>query len=290
MKPDRCLPPAAWRLCLALGAAAMLLALASGCSTAAEEPAPARPEPAAAALQGSAPKEAPPTAARGPDGKPWSPPVFTARQQERDEMVRVIKAYGLEDGPVLAAMAAVPRHEFVPPALARSAYANTPLPIGHEQTISQPYIVAEMTRQLRLKAGAKVLEIGTGSGYQAAVLTHFTTEVYSIEIIKPLAEEAQNRLKRLGYDVVKVRCGDGAKGWPEAAPFDAIIGTCTAGEVPPPLVEQLKASGRMVIPIGQENRTQYLMLIEKDAAGRVHRRPLMPVRFVPLLSEDPTAK
>jgi protein-L-isoaspartate(D-aspartate) O-methyltransferase len=247
---------------------AVLLAAAPGCSSVTENTQVARP---------------------GAPGVKVPSPV-AARQRQRDEMVRVIRGYGLEDAAVLAAMAAVPRHEFVPPAYSFSAYGDTPLPIGHGQTISQPYIVAEMTRQLRLEPGAKVLEIGTGSGYQAAVLTHFTSEVYSIEIIKPLAEEAEKRLKRLGYGTVKVRCGDGFNGWPEAAPFDAIIGTCVAGAVPPPLIEQLKAGGRMVIPIGEESGLQSLMLIEKDSEGKVHRRPLMPVRFVPLLRGDPTAK
>jgi protein-L-isoaspartate(D-aspartate) O-methyltransferase len=218
------------------------------------------------------------------------PSPVAARQRERDEMVRVIRGYGLADETVLAAMAAVGRHEFVPPASSQFAYADTPLPIGYGQTISQPYIVAEMTRQLHLKAGAKVLEIGTGSGYQAAVLAQLTSEVYTIEIIRPLAEQARERLKRLGYASVKVRCGDGFNGWPEAAPFDAIIGTCVAGEVPPPLIEQLEAPGRMVIPIGEVSGLQSLMLIEKDADGKVHRRPLLPVRFVPLLRADPTAK
>jgi protein-L-isoaspartate(D-aspartate) O-methyltransferase len=262
---------------LVLGGLVLLLAAAAGCAPAAGPQSPAS-------------KEAPAPAGRGPAGAPWSPPVFTDRRPERDAMVRVIRAYGLEDKAVLAAMAAVPRHAFVPPALSRDAYDDTPLPIGHGQTISQPYIVAEMTRQLGLKPGEKVLEIGTGSGYQAAVLTHFTTEVYSIEIIKPLADEARKRLQRLGYGVVKVRHGDGFNGWPEAAPFDAIIGTCVAGEVPPPLIEQLKKGGRLVIPLGEEDSVQYLMRIEKDADGKVHRRPLMPVRFVPLLRGDPTAK
>ena len=247
---------------------AVLLAVAPGCSSVTENTQVARPG--------------------APGAKEPSP--VAARQSERDEMVRVIRGYGLEDEAVLAAMAVVQRHEFVPPAYSRFAYADTPLPIGYGQTISQPYIVAEMTRQLHLKAGAKVLEIGTGSGYQAAVLAHLTSEVYTIEIIKPLAEEARERLKRLGYASVKVCCGDGFNGWPEAAPFDAIIGTCVAGEVPPPLIEQLKAPGRMVIPIGEEWGPQSLMLIEKDAEGKVHRLPLLPVRFVPLLRTDPTAK
>jgi len=288
MNSERRPPKQTLASCLMPGALALLLAAAQGCSTVSENPTAARPASPAAGPQGSASKEAP-AAGREP-GKSWSPPVFTARQRERDEMVRVIKAYGLQDEAVLAAMAAVPRHEFVPAAYSLSAYADTPLPIGHGQTISQPYIVAEMTRQLRLRPGEKVLEIGTGSGYQAAVLTHFTTEVYSIEIIRPLAEEARKRLERLEYGPVKVRCGDGFNGWPEAAPFDAIIGTCVAGAVPPPLVEQLKAGGRMVIPIGEEDSIQYLMRIEKDADGKVHRRPLMPVRFVPLLRGDPTAR
>ena len=290
MNSERRPPKQTLASCLMPGALALLLAAAQGCSTVSENPTAARPAPPAAATKGPASKEAPVAWATREPGKSWSPPVFTARQRERDEMVRVIKAYGLQDEAVLAAMAAVPRHEFVPAAYSLSAYADTPLPIGHGQTISQPYIVAEMTRQLRLRPGEKVLEIGTGSGYQAAVLTHFTTEVYSIEIIRPLAEEARKRLQRLGYGVVKVRCGDGFNGWPEAAPFDAIIGTCVAGAVPPPLLEQLKAGGRMVIPIGEEDSIQYLMLIEKDADGKVHRRPLMPVRFVPLLRGDPTAR
>ncbi|MBE3123579.1 MAG: protein-L-isoaspartate(D-aspartate) O-methyltransferase [Planctomycetes bacterium] len=225
-----------------------------------------------------------------PPPRDWTPPKFTARQAERQAMAEVIRRYGLTDEAVLGVMAAVPRHEFVPADLAPSAYADTPLPIGHGQTISQPYIVAEMTRQLRLKPGAKVLEIGTGSGYQAAVLAHQTPKVFSIEIVRPLAQEAAKRLARLGYGVVRVRYGDGFYGWPEEAPFDAIIGTCVAGEVPPPLIQQLKAGGRMVIPLGQRDGAQDLALIEKDAEGKVTRRSLLPVRFVPLLREDPTQR
>ena len=227
-------------------------------------------------------------AARSTEG--WVPPVFTERQRERDEMVRVIRSYGLTDEAVLKAMAAVPRHEFVPPAYQASAYEDHPLPIGIGQTISQPYIVAEMTSQLKLKASDKVLEVGTGSGYQAAVLTHLTTHVYTIEIIKPLADAAAGRLKRLGYTVVHVRCGDGFQGWPEEAPFDAIMVTFAVNAIPPPLLGQLKAGGRMVAPVADESGTEWLTLIQKDAAGQVSTKRLIPVRFVPLLRKDPTQK
>jgi protein-L-isoaspartate(D-aspartate) O-methyltransferase len=227
-------------------------------------------------------------AARSAEG--WAPPVFTDRQRERDEMVRVIRSYGLADEAVLKAMAAVPRHEFVPPAYQASAYEDHPLPIGVGQTISQPYIVAEMTSQLKLKPGDKVLEVGTGSGYQAAVLAHLTKNVYTIEIIKPLADSAAERLKRLGYTVVNTRCGDGFLGWPEAAPFDAVMVTFAVDAIPPPLLEQLKGGGRMVAPVADESGTEWLTLIQKDVAGQVSTKRLIPVRFVPLLRKDPTQK
>jgi len=271
----------------------LLLAAAPGCSTAAENPSSS--ETAANAAEPAAPAKPDKTDATATKTdetkeKTWTPPTFTARQRERDRMVEVIKNYGCTDEAVLAAMAAVPRHEFVPMKVGSLAYRDGPLPTAHGQTISQPYMVAEMTRLLRLKDGDKVLEIGTGSGYQAAVLTHFTREVYTIEIIKPLADTAAKRLKRLGYDPVQVRCGDGHFGWPEHAPFDAIIGTAVAGKVPPALIEQLKVGGRMVIPIGPEHGVQRLMLVEKDAPGLVRQRSIMLVRFVPMLHEDPTAK
>ncbi|MFO8013621.1 MAG: protein-L-isoaspartate(D-aspartate) O-methyltransferase [Phycisphaerae bacterium] len=218
----------------------------------------------------------------------WSPPTFTERQAERRRMARVIEAYGLKDKQVLKAMRSVPRHEFVPDDVARRAYDDSPLPIGYGQTISQPYMVAEMTRRLDLDRGDHVLEIGTGSAYQAAVLAHFTPNVYTMEIVGPLAEAARKRLDRLGYDPVKVRHGDGYHGWPEGGPFDAIIVTCAAGQIPPPLVKQLKAGGRMVIPVGGRFSVQRLMLVEKDKAGEVTSRSLMAVRFVPLLRQDPT--
>jgi protein-L-isoaspartate(D-aspartate) O-methyltransferase len=198
-------------------------------------------------------------------------------------MVAVIRRYGLTDEKILAAMAAVPRHEFVPSSQSRRAYADGPLPIGYGQTISQPYIVAEMTRQLKLTAESKVLEIGTGSGYQAAVLTEFTPKVFTIEIIEALAESAEERLARLGYSTVQTRRGDGYHGWAEEAPFDAIIVTAAAGQIPPPLVEQLADGGRMVIPVGGPFSIQTLMLVEKGADGSIRSRQLMAVRFVPLV-------
>ena len=202
-------------------------------------------------------------------------------------MVETIRRYGLTDAAVLRAMERVPRHAFVPRAQQRRAYQDSPLPIGHGQTISQPFIVAEMTRQLNLKPGDRVLEIGTGSGYQAAVLTEFTTEVYTVEIIEPLARTATEALNGWGYDVVDVRVGDGYYGWEEKAPFDAIIVTCAAGQIPPPLIAQLAPGGRMVIPVGPPGAMQTLYYLEKDEDGQVRSRSLMSVRFVPLLREAP---
>jgi protein-L-isoaspartate(D-aspartate) O-methyltransferase len=213
----------------------------------------------------------------------WEPPRFTGRQKERDTMVQVIRAYGLKDKAVLRAMGAVPRHEFVPEHLSKQAYADNPLPIGYGQTISQPYIVAEMTRLLELKPNSHVLEIGTGSGYQAAVLTEFTPHVYTIEIVRPLAEAAEKRLKRLGYDVVEVRMGDGYYGWPEKAPFDGIVVTAAAAQIPPPLLQQLAPGGRMVIPVGGVFSQQSLTLVTKEKDGTVRSRSLMPVSFVPFV-------
>jgi protein-L-isoaspartate(D-aspartate) O-methyltransferase len=219
-------------------------------------------------------------------GEKWSPPRFSARQRERDRMVGVIRAYGLTDEAVLRAMSAVPRHEFVPENYSSSAYIDSPLPIGYGQTISQPYMVAEMTRQLRLNPDSRVLEVGTGSGYQAAVLTEFTPHVYSVEIIGPLATTACKRLNRLGYAVVQSGKGDGYYGWPKEAPFDAIIVTCAAGQIPPPLIKQLAPGGRMVIPVGSPFATQSLMLVTKDSDGKVRSTSLMLVRFVPLVRKE----
>jgi protein-L-isoaspartate(D-aspartate) O-methyltransferase len=185
---------------------------------------------------------------------------------------------------VKAAMTKVPRHLFVPPELQRYAYENVPLPIGHDQTISQPYIVALMTDLLALKKSDRVLEIGTGSGYQAAVLSELAGNVYTIEILAPLAADARERLARLGYGNVEVRTGDGYKGWPEKAPFDAIMVTAGADEVPAPLLEQLKPGGKMVIPLGSSSMMR-LTLIEKGPDGRTKSREIIPVRFVPFTRE-----
>jgi protein-L-isoaspartate(D-aspartate) O-methyltransferase len=198
-------------------------------------------------------------------------------------MVDQIASRGVRDSTTLRAMRAVPRHEFVPAELAGSAYGDHPLPIGLGQTISQPYIVAYMTEALHPRPDMKVLEVGTGSGYQAAVLAEAGCEVYSIEISKDLASSATERLARLGYERVRTRHGDGYEGWPAAAPFDGIIVTAAADRVPPPLLSQLKPGGRMVIPEGESDEVQRLTLIEKDAQGKVRTTELLPVRFVPLL-------
>ena len=186
---------------------------------------------------------------------------------------------------VVAAMEKVERHRFVPAALAAFAYFNRPLPIGHGQTISQPFIVALMTDLMKIEEGDRVLEIGTGSGYQAAVLAEVAGSVYSIEIIEPLGKQAGRRLESLGYRNVETKVGDGYYGWPEAAPFDAIMVTAAASHVPPPLIKQLKPGGRMVIPLGTQFMTQYLMLVEKRMDGSVTTRQILPVRFVPLTGE-----
>ena len=186
------------------------------------------------------------------------------------------------DPRVLAALGKVPRHEFVPRAERDRAYFNEPLPIGHGQTISQPYIVAVMTDLLDPKPGDRVLEIGTGSGYQAAVLAELVKAVYTIEIIEPLGRAAAERLHALDYANVATRIGDGYYGWPEQAPFDGIVVTAAADHVPPPLLAQLKPGGRMVIPVGSRYLTQQLVLITKNQDGTLQTRQLLPVRFVPL--------
>ncbi|MFZ5495712.1 MAG: protein-L-isoaspartate(D-aspartate) O-methyltransferase [Verrucomicrobiota bacterium] len=186
----------------------------------------------------------------------------------------------------LAAMRKVPRHLFVPAELQAMAYDDRPLPINHGQTISQPYIVACMTEQLAPTRGMRILEIGTGSGYQAAILAEICAEVYTIEIIPELAAEASARLRRLGYKNIHTRVGDGWKGWPEAAPFDAIIVTAAAEDIPPPLLAQLKEGGRMIIPVGPHGGAQDLVLVTKEN-GLVGTRPLIPVRFVPFVRTEP---
>ena len=193
-----------------------------------------------------------------------------------------IERRDISDRSVLEALANVPRHEFVPESLRRVAYRDRPLPIGHAQTISQPYIVAYMTEALKLKPGEKVLEVGTGSGYQAAVLSELTPHVFSIEIVRALGTVASACLKRLGYKTIRCKVADGYFGWKKHAPFDAIIVTCAAGSVPPPLVRQLKVGGRMCIPVGPPGRLQRLILVTKNAEGRVRTRSLLSVAFVPL--------
>ena len=188
---------------------------------------------------------------------------------------------------VLAAMNKVPRQRFVPPSEERHAYDNRPLPIGHGQTISQPFIVALMTDLLALRPNDRVLEIGTGCGYQAAVLGELAREVYTIEIIAPLAQQAAARLAALGYRNVTVRSGDGYLGWPEQAPFDAVMVTAGALAVPPALVQQLKPGGKLVIPIGPQWSGQHLFVIEKDAGGRTNTSKRLAVRFVPLTRDKP---
>jgi protein-L-isoaspartate(D-aspartate) O-methyltransferase len=205
-----------------------------------------------------------------------------AFRAERERMVsRDIAQRGVRDAATLAAMRAVPRHLFVPEARQRQAYADTPLPIGYGQTISQPYIVAYMTELLELEPGLRALEIGTGSGYQAAVLAEILDEVYTIEIIPELARWGEGNLRRAGYDQVQVRHADGYHGWDEHAPYDAIVVTAAADHIPPPLVEQLRDGGRMVIPVGSPFRTQMLMLVTRDGED-VRTESLLPVRFVPL--------
>ena len=186
------------------------------------------------------------------------------------------------DKRVMEVMARVPRHEFVPRSQRPYAYQNRPLPIGYGQTISQPYIVALMTDLLKVDKDDVVLEVGTGSGYQAAILGELTKKAYTIEIIPELAKSATERLKRLGYTNVATRTGDGYYGWKEAGPFDGIMVTAAASQIPPPLVKQLKPGGRMVIPVGSPFLTQHLMLVEKDAKGQIKTRQILPVRFVPL--------
>ena len=186
------------------------------------------------------------------------------------------------DARVIQAMSKVPRHEFVPEIYRHLAYQNRPLPIGHGQTISQPYVVALMTDLLSIKSTDKALEIGTGSGYQAAILAELSDQVFTIEIIDELAKKARTVLEKQGYKNIKTRIGDGYYGWQEHAPFDVIIVTAAAGHIPPPLIRQLKPGGRMVIPVGSRFMVQQLVLVEKDDKGKVSSRQILPVRFVPL--------
>ncbi len=214
-------------------------------------------------------------APRGPEGE---------LESARARMIREhLAGRGVRDERVLRAMGEVPRHEFVPPALRRHAYDDRPLPIGGGQTISQPYIVAAMTELAKVGPDDIALEIGTGSGYQAAILARLARRVYTIEILPDLAESARARLDRLGYTNVLVRAGDGYQGWPEHAPFDVIVVTAAPDEVPSALIDQLKPGGRLVVPVGPEDAVQSLKLIEKDLGGALRERDVMPVRFVPMV-------
>lgn len=215
-----------------------------------------------------------------------APGLAQERADDRARMVHEqIAERGIEDQEVLGAMLAVRRHLFVPERFRDVAYSDRPLPIGHGQTISQPYIVAFMTALLEIDRDDRVLEIGTGSAYQAAVASHLADSVFTIEIVPELAESAAERLERLGYRNVVAKQGDGYFGWPEHAPFDAIVVTAAAGHVPPPLIEQLAPGGRMAIPVGGPFQTQHLIVVRKAADGSVTTRSLMPVRFVPLTRE-----
>jgi protein-L-isoaspartate(D-aspartate) O-methyltransferase len=211
-------------------------------------------------------------------------PDYAAERRRMVEQQLAGPWRGIKNPAVLKAMGSVPRHAFVPEAQRPYAYADQALPIGYGQTISQPYVVAFMTEQLDPRASDKVLEIGTGSGYQAAVLSGLVASVYSIEIIEPLAHQAEALLKRLGYSNVQVRAGDGYRGWPEAAPFDAIIVTAAPDHVPQPLIDQLKDGGRMIIPVGDLGR-QELYLLRKRGI-RLDREAVLPVRFVPMTGES----
>jgi protein-L-isoaspartate(D-aspartate) O-methyltransferase len=221
--------------------------------------------------------------------KPAPPPAADATEnpgytEARHRMVEEqLRGRDITNTRVLEAMDRIPRHRFAPEHLRDLAYADTPAPIGHDQTISQPYIVALMTQAAHLQPESRVLDIGTGSGYQAAVLAELCKEVYSIEILKPLAESAQERLSSLGYKNITVRVGDGYRGWPEKAPFDAIIVAAAPDHVPQPLVDQLAPGGRLVIPVG--GFAQKLLVIEKQKDGTIHRQSIAPVRFVPMQGE-----
>ena len=220
---------------------------------------------------------------------PNATPVTDNWSQERERLVANLnEGFGripIDDERVRAAMLAVPRHAFVPRSERSRAYQDRPLPIGHGVTISQPYIVALMTQLLELEADSRVLEIGTGSGYQAAVLAEITPHVWTIEIIEPLGVEAEARLAELGYDSVSVRVGDGYAGWPEEAPFDRIILTAAPDEMPRPLIDQLAVGGRIVAPIGPVGGPQSLVVLEKLSDGSVERRDELPVSFVPMTGQ-----
>jgi protein-L-isoaspartate(D-aspartate) O-methyltransferase len=218
-------------------------------------------------------------AAASPSARQADPTVELRLAMVRDQIERE----GISDSRVLEAMRAVPRHLLVPPEYRPMAYEPRPLPIGEGQTISQPYVVAFMTQILRLKPGDRVLEVGTGSGYQAAIAAKLAGEVYTVEIFPSLADRARRNLESLGFRNIFVRQGDGYYGWEEKAPFDAIIVTCAGGHVPPPLLRQLRNGGRMIMPVGGPFMTQNLVFLEKNADGALSQRNVLPVLFVRLL-------
>ncbi|MCH8880546.1 MAG: protein-L-isoaspartate(D-aspartate) O-methyltransferase [Planctomycetes bacterium] len=221
----------------------------------------------------------------------WNRPRTEEAAAKRREMVsRQIEARGVSDPKVLDAMRNVPRHWFVSSRSRNLAYSDRPLPIGDGQTISQPYIVALMTESLHLTAESKVLEIGTGSGYQAAVLSDITPHVFTIEIVEPLARRAIATFQKHGYDSIETRVGDGYAGWVEHAPYDGIIVTCAPDHIPPKLIEQLRTGGRICIPVGGEGVVQELVVVTKREDGRLERKSLIPVRFVPMTGEARTPK
>jgi protein-L-isoaspartate(D-aspartate) O-methyltransferase len=289
------------RTWIALAGFALLLLVAQGTQERAASPhgaAASRPETVANAPQTDFEAAYEDEAKVSPEEEPTLRNEELARPLRSDERVRerlqMVEDQiaeprdgrdAVRDRRVLDAMRAVPRHLFVPEKMRSRAYRDSPLPIGHGQTISQPYIVAYMTEQLRLTAQSKVLEIGTGSGYQAAVLAGVTSRVFTIEILEALAERALGDLRSAGYDSVRVRQGDGYFGWPEEAPFDAIIVTAAAGHLPPPLWEQLEPGGRIVIPIGGVYEVQRLVLLTKKDDGRRESESLMGVRFVPMTGQ-----
>lgn len=228
------------------------------------------------------PVPAPPVDATDARARPRS----EERAAERRAMVEhQIARRGIDDPATLEAMRQVPRHWFVPRELSRFAYDDRPLPIGHDQTISQPYIVALMTQALALSSQARVLEVGTGSGYQAAVLAELTPHVFTIEIVEALGRRAAATFEQRGYATIRARIGDGYRGWPEHAPFDAIIVTCAPDHIPPALVEQLAPGGRICIPVGSEDGVQELVVVGKQADGALRPETLIPVRFVPMTGE-----
>jgi protein-L-isoaspartate(D-aspartate) O-methyltransferase len=217
------------------------------------------------------------------------PPQASDLAAQRNTMVeQQIAARGVSDPATLQAMRTVPRHEFLPLRLREEAYADYPLPIGHGQTISQPFIVAFMTEAIRPQPGEKILEIGAGSGYQAAILAQMGADVYTVEIVEPLAEMARQTLERLGYQNARVKHGDGYRGWPDHAPFDAIIVTCAPDKIPPDLVTQLKDGGRMIIPVGG-GMNQELVLLRKHG-DKIEKQSVLPVRFVPMTGEAEQAR